>query len=150
MTFEINVFVKLCVTVVLFCGGCGHLPKTNTEDGEGWKERRNKWTQRAMEDPIKNQRDIIRLINFSTSTYIEGEENQVHGKMLSSIRKNSKDAWEMALDKASPRAVESSLVLVDAYESGTGFSYSPQAVILEREVLGGMGSRSVSLDLSTY
>lgn len=150
MAFTINIFIKLCTLASLFCGGCSHLPVISTNGEAKWRERRNEWAYKAMEDPIGNQRYLVRLMNFSTSIHIEGEENQVHGQMLSDIRKNSEEAWNMALDKASPKGAESSLVLVDAYESGTGFSYSPQAVILERETLEGMGSRAVSLDLSTY
>lgn len=125
--------------IALVCVGC-----SSNSDGR-WKVERDQWYEKIKSDPGGSAQEIVRMINFSTSPHIDGYENKIHGQMLSEIKNMAGADWSNLLARARGKSAESSLVLIDAFESGQGFSYSPPAVVFQE---GGLSNRSVTLDLS--
>lgn len=137
-----------CLLAALLCVGCAHFQENSAEQPARWEVRRNGWFDKIKASPEDSQRAIVNLINFSTSYRVDGDENRVHGQILSEVKKLAGAGWKDGLLLARRDGMESSLVLVDAYESGQGFSYSPPVVVLRRAAPGGLGDRAISLDLS--
>lgn len=137
-----------CLLTVLLCVGCAPFQENSAEQPEKWEVRRTGWVDKIKAKPEDSQREIVNLINFSTSVQVDGDENRVHGQILSEVKNLAGDEWRAGLLRARREGMESSLVLIEAYESGQGFSHSPPVVVLRSSAPDGLGDRAISLDLS--
>lgn len=90
----------------------------------------------------------VKLINFSDAPEVDGEENTKQGMLLSEARSLMGDRWEVAMGKARPQARKSSMVLLEAFESGAEFSRPAEGVVVHRSQADTVGSGELEIDLS--
>lgn len=140
-------FFSFSWALCLFAG-CSSGRDFQADKAEAWEIRRDAWVSKIRASPTGSERELVRLINFSTSVHVDGYENKTQGQILAEVKKLTGAGWEEGLIKATRNGAESSLVLIEAYESGQGFSSEGEGVILKRFSEDGLVDRSITLDLS--
>jgi hypothetical protein len=145
---KIATFGILLLSLAL--SGCAGLGKTEGTDPEKWKLRRDGWVEKILSNPGGSEKEVIKLVNFSSSVHVDGEENLIHGESLVRVKQAVGEKWGDYLKKARTEGAESSSVLIEAYERGQGFTHSPSGVIFSLRDEHGLSSRTVSLDLGQW
>ena len=154
MEFSSHLNRAIGLAVLVLCGwgsGCAHAPGADAGNDDRWQLTRDGWFRR-----VKEHGDVlaaVRMINFSESDRIRGDENRSHGEMLQQIKSSYPDVWEKAATKAKKSSRSSSEILIDAYLNGATFAEKPSIIVMkgnggEQEDLGNGGEKRLSIDLS--